>query len=585
MASTTAMFTGLTGLTAHARQLDVIGNNIANVNTTAFKSNRMMFSSAFSRTFSLGSAPTADTGGTNPGQIGQGVNIAGTQRDFRTGAINATGDARDLAIEGKGFFVVERNGAQLYTRDGSFRQNASQDLVGIDGVHVKGYAVDDQFNIIDGALVNLNIPVGSMTIAEATRNTHLSGNLNADGDLPTHGSRTRLGATETDGFGVISTATVPPDAGHVLETTSLLTEIEDPLLPGTDTPLFGEGQIIQITEAEKGTKALPSAQLALTTATTIADLIAFFNDALGIHTDAGANPDGATPGLTLDPVTGVLTLNGNTGTTNNIALDNTDVRLLTSDQTFVRYPFDIATQAESDGEAVRTTFIVYDSLGTPVEVDLTMALNAKDETGTSWRYYVDSADDSDMALQVGTGLVSFDTSGQLANPESVSVSIDRVGTGAATPLVFSMAFTSDSDNVTALTDTESSIASTFQDGSPIGTLSGFAVGSDGLISGAFTNGLTRTIGQVAVATFTNIEGLVDRGNNVYGVGPNSGTAVVTTAGRFGTGRIVGGALEQSNVDLSAEFIKMIMTSTGFSASSRVIRTTDELMQQLLVLGR
>ncbi|HWB20126.1 MAG TPA: flagellar hook-basal body complex protein, partial [Phycisphaerales bacterium] len=105
------------------------------------------------------------------------------------------------------------------------------------------------------------------------------------------------------------------------------------------------------------------------------------------------------------------------------------------------------------------------------------------------------------------------------------------------------------------------------------------------ISGSFTNGLTRTIGQIAMAKFSNPEGLVDVGNNNFRVGPNSGTALITTPGRFGTGNVIGGALELSNVDLSQEFINMILASTGYSASSRVITTTNDLINQLLQIGR
>jgi flagellar hook protein FlgE len=111
------------------------------------------------------------------------------------------------------------------------------------------------------------------------------------------------------------------------------------------------------------------------------------------------------------------------------------------------------------------------------------------------------------------------------------------------------------------------------------------VDNDGTIVGVFSNGLTRTLGRVAMATFTNTEGLVDLGNNLFNVGANSGQAVVTEAGSFGAGQIVQGSLELSNVDIGDEFIKLILSSTGYSANARVIRTADELMQQLLVLGR
>jgi flagellar hook protein FlgE len=165
------------------------------------------------------------------------------------------------------------------------------------------------------------------------------------------------------------------------------------------------------------------------------------------------------------------------------------------------------------------------------------------------------------------------------------VSIDRAGTGAATPLTINLRLSDGPDRVTALSSTQSAIASTFQDGFPLGTLAGFGVDRDGIITGSFTNGLTRTLGQVAIATFNNFEGLIEVGDTVFSVGANSGTPVITTPGLFSTGRIVGGSLEQSNVDLGAEFIEMIQTSTGYSAASRVVKTADELLQQLLVLGR
>jgi flagellar hook protein FlgE len=90
---------------------------------------------------------------------------------------------------------------------------------------------------------------------------------------------------------------------------------------------------------------------------------------------------------------------------------------------------------------------------------------------------------------------------------------------------------------------------------------------------------------VAIANFTNVEGLADQGNSLYSVGANSGPPQIVDPGTFGAGRVAGGSLELSNVDLGDEFVKMILTSTGYSANSRVVRTTDELMQQLLVLGR
>ena len=165
MASYTALFTGLTGLSVHARKLDVIGNNIANTNTTAYKAGRMLFETNFTRDFRLGSPPGTFSGGTNPTQIGLGVDIAGVRRNFNNGGFTPTGDPRDLAIDGPGFFIVDNNGSTVYTRAGSFRQDLDNNLVGINGEKLQGYGIDDEFNLIEGPLTDINIPLGSRTIA------------------------------------------------------------------------------------------------------------------------------------------------------------------------------------------------------------------------------------------------------------------------------------------------------------------------------------------------------------------------------------------------------------------------------------
>ncbi len=585
MSSTIAMFTALSGLTANSRNLDVIGNNIANVNTTAYKSNRMLFSDMFSRTFSIGSPPGDTTGGTNPGQIGLGVGIAGTQRNFGGGTLSPTGDGRDLAIEGDGFFVVQAGSTQAYTRAGAFRKNSKNDIVNVSGDRLMGYGVDQNYNISEGSLIPINIPIGTMTLAEATKNVRLSGNLNANGLVPTRGSRTALQGTATDGLHAVAGANPAPATGNLLETTSRLVDIEDPALPLSGSPLFQSGQILQLSGVEKGNKTLAPARLAISDTSTVDDLITFMNEVLGLNPAAGVNPDGKTPGVSLDPLTGVLSVDGNTGTVNDLRIEPSDMKVLDSSGAFVRSPFATAKVQAADGESVRTTMVVYDSLGTPVDVDLTMTLDRKTNAGTTWRYYVESGEDSDQSLVVGTGLIDFDTNGQLSSPLPVTINIDRAGTGAGTPLSFELSFSGGQDNVTSLTDSSSAIAATFRDGSPIGTLSSFAVGPDGMISGSFTNGLTRPLGRVALATFPNNDGLVDLGSNLFRTGPNSGNPLISAPTTLGAGKVVGGALELSNVDLSAEFIGMILSSTGYSASSRVIQTTNELMQQLLVLGR
>ncbi len=585
MATTTAFYTGLTGLAANSRAIEVVGNNIANANTTAFKSSSVSFSNMFGRTLSSGTPPGTSTGGTNPSQVGFGVQVAGTQRHMGGGAISPTGDARDMGIDGNGFFIVEKAGEVGYTRAGGFRQNAAGELAMVTGERLLGYTVDRDYNILRDEMVGMSIPLGELRIAEATTYSQVTGNLNGAGIVSTRGSEVRLGSSSTAGFGLIAGATVPPTGTNVLQTSSLLIEIESPAAPGSGLPLFAAGQSIELRGAQRNGATLPTAEFGIDSTTTVQDFLDFLTRSLGLHDIGGTNPDGQTPGVSVDPATGVLTVIGNTGQVNALQIDAADLRLLEADGTLAGTPFIPTTVQDADGESERTAFIVYDSLGLPVQVEMSMVLESRGDLGTTWRYYVESRDNAGDDVRVTSGSISFNTEGRLLTTTPIAVTIDRSGTGATPALTFEIDLQDESGEVTALADTTSAIAAAYRDGSPIGTLADFGIGADGVVTGVFTNGLTRTLGQIALATFRNAEGLVDLGNNIYATGANSGPAVEGAPGELGAGAIVSGALELSNVDLGQEFITMITASTGYSASSRLLRTADDLIQQLLLIGR
>jgi flagellar hook protein FlgE len=586
MASTTAFFTGLSGLVANARRLDVVGNNIANVNTTAYKSNRMSFAPNFSRNFSLGTAPSAQSGGTNPGQVGLGVQIGATQRNFGNGAIGATGVATDMAIEGEGLFVVELAGSRFFTRDGEFSRSPENELVTKNGARLMGYAVDDNFNIAEGALVPLNIPIGTLTLAEATRSVTFNGNLNAAGTPGLTGTIHESRAFYTD-----AALTTPITAATDLTTTTLY--ISDGAsgsilaFDGTANP-----KTISIGGVEKGGKDLGTKTFAFSAApvagadgngTTMGDFAAFLEDVLGLDSSSVGTASDLNGSASINAA-GQLVITGNEGTAQALGIETGDFTVGTAGAGALQ-PFVMAKSADAVGESVRTSFVVYDSLGTPVTVDLSFVLQATTPSGgTTWQYLAESDENDAAGVVLGMGEVTFDSGGRFLTSSADTISIRR-SNGATDPLVVSLNFNSGSDAVSSLTDINSNLAAVFQDGSAIGTLGNFSVGSDGIISGSFTNGLTRIIGQVALAKFANPAGLVDAGGNYFQVGPNSGAALISTPLSFGTGRLVSGAIELSNVDLSQEFINMILASTGYSAASRVISTTDELINQLLLIGR
>jgi len=194
-----------------------------------------------------------------------------------------------------------------------------------------------------------------------------------------------------------------------------------------------------------------------------------------------------------------------------------------------------------------------------------------------------SQDDTDINLVLGNGTIQFDNQGQYVTSTGLEAVFNRDGTGAVTPQSLFL----DVSTMTSLSAERdgAQIALSSQDGVPIGTLDGFGVGGDGIITGTFTNGLTRPMGQVALATFANPKGLLDGGASTFVEGPNSGVAVITTPQSMSAGSIQSGALELSNVDLSKEFVNLITTSTGFSANSRVITTADEMMREILQMVR
>jgi len=176
-----SLYSGISGLRSHQTMLDVTGNNIANVNTTGFKASAVQFQDTLSQLTQGGAgAPRADVGGTNPAQIGLGVQVAGISTNFSQGSAQSTGRATDMMISGDGFFVTRQGGETLYTRGGSFDFDAQGRLVTPDGAMVQGWAAVGGEIAQGGATGNVTLPVGTVSPAAATRAATMDGNLPAD---------------------------------------------------------------------------------------------------------------------------------------------------------------------------------------------------------------------------------------------------------------------------------------------------------------------------------------------------------------------------------------------------------------------
>jgi len=413
-----ALLAGVAGLRNHQTRMDVIGNNIANVNTVGFKTSRVTFREAFAQTLRDAARPLGNQGGVNPMQIGMGMNIGSIDQLFSQGSLEATGQPFDMGIQGDGMFVL-RNGEQaLYTRSGNFQLDAEGKLVSAgSGFVVQGAYADAQGNIASGASIeSIQISLGQKAPPQATDLIALSGNLSSSAEV---GDTHTMGITVYDGLG----------NAHSLELTFTNTG------PGTWdwTPTCDTAPV---TPAGNGS-------------------VTFGDDG---SLEAFTYPGGAAA-LTLTPTVGA--------------------------------PFDITIDP-----------------GTVGGID---------------------------------GLSGF------ANPSSAIV--------------------------------ES------QNGYQAGDLVNVSVDSRGLISGQFSNGVTRPLAQVALASFNNLSGLLRSGDSVYEASANSGAPIIGFVGGNSGATITPGALESSNVDISQEFSNMIIAQRGFQANARVITAADEMLTELVNLRR
>lgn len=361
-------------------------------------------------------------------------------------------------------------------------------------------------------------------------------------------------------------------------------------------PLFQVGEL-QYT-GRKGGNALATKTLDITNQTTVGDYLQFLTTASGIQNSAPGSLEPIPPSLNRIPgETGTLTAgatitsdgrlrvvsNNGTGTAVEIPASSFTLRLPDGSTTTPNLGFSSAQEAV--GQSASSDFIVYDSLGIPLDVRLTTVLQSRDGDATTYRWFADSGGNDpagpDDRIAVGTGLISFDGEGNLIQANNPVVNVDRQDFPSVNPLVFNLDFS----QVTGFATPTATIAASRQDGSAVGTLTSYSVGEGGEIAGVFSNGISRTLGQVRMARFANPNGLEQRGENMFGLGFNSGLPVEGNPGDLGLGNIVAGALELSNTDTGENLINLLLASTQYRANSRVISTSQQLLDELLNMRR
>jgi flagellar hook protein FlgE len=640
-----SFFSGISGLISNSQSINVVGNNIANVNTIGFKSSRATFEDVLYQSI-------FGTSGTS--QVGRGTALASVDTLFTQGSFESTSVPTDLAIGGKGFFIVRspENGTEAYTRAGQFRFDKDGNMTTPSGYVLQGKVIERTSGTATGVPVDIVIspePSEPRQTSIVDMVTNLQSNAT---------STAKAGDVTNSTTGPIGSITVSEgkypwsgdySAEYVAIAANLITHT------GTDAPSGTLVGTITINDKEITlADAVPAG--ALDGVITLADVIANINaqtattHVVASATDGKLTLTSNTAGM--DVVVSTNLSSGNLGwSTADVAssdLFGTQLTLTVprvpeaTEQTYVGRVGGSRTLADWEGSGLdittnagtnhilpaataqafdvrgfvykdedvttlvnpgstsnyQSSITVYDSLGTPhvatvyfrkmFEGEISGAPTSRWEwnavvDGADWSYGLDES--KEAYHLVGTGYLDFNNNGVLINGgDQQELTFDFAGAGEGQTISFNFGANSGSGATT-----QYPIASTTnyqsQDGYAPGVLESVTVSQDGIISGHYSNGQILDLYEITLADFNNEQGLTREGGNLFSATLESGNARTSSAGENGLGKINPNSLEQSNVDLATEFVKMIVAQRGFQANSRVITTTDEILQELMNIKR
>lgn len=565
-----SLYSGVAGLKTHQIRMDVIGNNIANVNTTAYKSSSMTFSELMSQTTQKASGANATTGvgGTNAKQIGLGVKAGAINTAITTqGSAQSTGNPFDIMITGDNFFVVSNGSENFFTRDGSFYVDGAGNLAMTStGYNVMGWGVDETTgNIKQDTVTALRImSAANMTYPpEATTKANISGILDEnDKDVTSaNGKTVNLNFFDARGYSYTAKFTFKQSGGDktneysmelnkILDSTGAEIDISK-LEFGNRSQQKMETKVTLNTDAYKWDGKVLKTKDGTTDVADLADIFKADGSLITPADDAAAQKQQKA----LDAIAKAYGYEGSTDEFLNLYITST---------------------ANKDKQLT-----IQDLLGNMMAGKTTDVLPADGSAITMEGRYFE-----------GTTVVFNKDTGKL---ESVGGSTTNLNVNAA----FSALGGNFSDVTIDLSECTnydnkgtSTIGATSGDldglgtGRRLGDMIGVSIQKDGMIYASYDNGMTKLLGQIATAAFANASGLEKEGDNLYSATLNSGEfdgiGVDITAGG---GYMSTCQLEMSNVDLSSEFTEMITTQRGFQANSRIITVSDTLLEELTNLKR
>lgn len=567
-----SLYSGVSGLKTHQTKMDVIGNNIANVNTVAFKSSSIVFSDLLSQTTQNASGPNALTGagGTNARQIGLGVKSGAISTSIATqGASQSTGNPFDIMINGDNFFIVNNGSENFFTRDGSFYVDAAGNLAMTStGYNVMGWGVDETTGEIrqDTVTALRIMSAANMTYPpEATSQAYVSGILDKnDTDVTSaNGKVINLNFYDALGYSYTAKLTFKQSADeneYSLELSSLLDS---------------EGNEIDITGVTFGT--VNNTQERPVT-------VSFNSSAYRWNGNQLQSADGGIIYADLTAIFNAGTLRDRDEVVNIGGTDMTVQEVL--DNIAAAYGYEGST------EEFLNLFVYDETNGTtPVSVEQMLA-NMVQGTGTDMFPSTEDSfeaagrffDGSTITFDGNTG--NFAGIGGAATQTTAVLGLSALG-GNFSDITIDFSNVSMVDNkgtstVSATSGDEDGLGA----GRRLGDMIGVSIQNNGMIYASYDNGMTKLLGQIATAEFANASGLEKQGDNLYSASLNSGefdgigVDITANGGYMSTGQ-----LEMSNVDLSSEFTEMITTQRGFQANSRIITVSDTLLEELTNLKR
>ncbi len=526
----------LSGLNAASADLQVIGNNVANASTTGYKKSRAEFADIFASA-SLGTAANA---------IGAGVRISSVSQQFTQGNVGFTDNNLDLAISGSGFFVLNDNGVQVYTRAGSMGVDNGGFVVNSQGQQLTAFLADVNGNISNGNSGPLQLDTTDIA-PQPTSAVTMGLNLDASDAVP---------------VAPVPTTSISFTGANLDNTAATFDSSAISLVDGYGTSSANNAVLRWVdTGASTWSVDLVIDGTALGTPQAI-DLSGATPSPAAVNFSWDPDGGGAQTAQTISMNTLGLTESGSAASFTALAANGTQ-----------QAPFS-STDASTFNSS--TALTVYDSQGT---AHLATYYFRKTGVPNNWEMY------------------SFVNSTQVDGPDTVTFSTDGTisainGTGApftqTIPGFVPSGTTAPStmnivNTLTGLTQYGSSFSvnTLSQDGFATGRLRGVDIADTGIVTARFTNGQSRTLGQVALASFPNTQGLRQLGDTSWGETFESGSAIISQPGTGSLGLIESGALESSNVDLTEQLVGMITAQRNFQANAQVITTADTVTQTII----